>query len=92
MTSRNLRILFVAAALAGTSLVQTAHATPGSGFAPSPVVIGHYGPLDVKTESDKVGHWGMNLKTKDDPTSTPIASWSVRARSADGTITRRPFS
>ena len=41
-------------------------ATPGSGFAPSPVVNGHFGSLDVKTESEKTGHWGMILKTKDD--------------------------
>ncbi|MFL6755481.1 MAG: cupin domain-containing protein [Sphingomicrobium sp.] len=30
------------------------------------IVTGHYGSLDVKTESNKVGHWGMILKTKDD--------------------------
>jgi quercetin dioxygenase-like cupin family protein len=41
-------------------------ATPGSGFVPSPVVSGHFGSLDVKTESDKVGKWAMILKTKDD--------------------------
>jgi len=43
-----------------------AFATPGSGFTPTPIVNGHFGSLDVKTEDDKTGHWGMILKTKDD--------------------------
>ena len=46
--------------------VEPASATPGSGFAPSPIVNGHFGTLDVKTENDKTGHWGMILKTKDE--------------------------
>jgi quercetin dioxygenase-like cupin family protein len=36
------------------------------GFTVTNIVTGHYGSLDVKSESNKVGHWGMILKTKDD--------------------------
>jgi len=41
-------------------------ATPGSGFAPSPIVNGHFGTLNENTASDKTGEWGMILKTLDD--------------------------
>lgn len=56
----------IGAILASSLIGGSAMATPGSGFAPAPIVNGHFGPLDVKTESDKVGKWGMILKTKDD--------------------------
>jgi quercetin dioxygenase-like cupin family protein len=36
------------------------------GLSVTNIVTGHYGTVDVKTESQKVGHWGMILKTKDD--------------------------
>jgi quercetin dioxygenase-like cupin family protein len=39
--------------------------TPGSGFAPSPIVNGHFGTLNENTASDKTGQWGMILKTLD---------------------------
>lgn len=54
------------AILASSLTAGSAMATPGSGFGPSPIVNGHFGQLDVKTEGDKVGKWGMILKTKDD--------------------------
>lgn len=38
-------------------------ATPGSGFAPSSVSVGHYDALDVKAE--KTAKWDLFLKTKD---------------------------
>ena len=67
----NIKHLTNGAAIAALTLVTSlqtgsADATPGTGFVPSPIVIGHYGSIDVKTESNKVGHWGMILKTKDD--------------------------
>jgi quercetin dioxygenase-like cupin family protein len=63
----NLRARAHVAALIGASLLAApALATPGSGFQPSPIVNGHFGKVDVKTESEKVGKWGMILKTKDD--------------------------
>ncbi|MDQ2675784.1 MAG: cupin domain-containing protein [Actinomycetota bacterium] len=43
-----------------------AHATPGSGLTITPIVNGHYGTLQVNTEGDKTGKWGMILKTLDD--------------------------
>jgi quercetin dioxygenase-like cupin family protein len=36
------------------------------GLSVTNIVTGHYGSIDVKTENNKVGHWGMILKTKDD--------------------------
>jgi quercetin dioxygenase-like cupin family protein len=68
MINKHLNGMALVAALVAPVALPTgsAEATPGSGFAPSPIVVGHYGSLDVKTESDKVGHWGMVLKTKDD--------------------------
>ena len=40
--------------------------TPGSGFAPSPIVNGHFGTLNENTANDKTGQWGMILKTLDE--------------------------
>ncbi len=51
----------VAAMVAGP-----AFATPGSGFAPSPIVNGHFGTLNENTVDSKTGKWGMILKTLDD--------------------------
>ena len=59
-------VLATAIACAAAFSVAPALATPGNGFVPSGISAGHYGTIDVKTESDKVGHWGMMLKTKDD--------------------------
>lgn len=36
------------------------------GLSVTNLVTGHYPALDVKTENEKVGHWGMILKTKSD--------------------------
>ncbi len=41
-------------------------ATPGSGFAPSPVVNGHFGELNINTAENKTDKWGLHLKTLDD--------------------------
>lgn len=46
-----------------SSLVAPALATTGSGFAPAPIVNGHFGTLHVNTPSNKTGKWGLNLKT-----------------------------
>jgi quercetin dioxygenase-like cupin family protein len=43
-----------------------AMATPGSGFAPSPIVNGSFGNLHVNTSSDKTDKWGLILKTLDE--------------------------
>lgn len=58
--------LSVSGALACLSVLAPASAlaTSGSGFSGAPLVTGHYGSLDVKT--DKVQKWDMFLKTKDD--------------------------
>lgn len=64
---RTIAIGASAAALLGSSLlVVPALATPGSGFAPSLIVNGHYGTLHVNTPGDKTGKWGLILKTLDD--------------------------
>ena len=54
-----------AAALLASGIAAPAFATPPSGLTVANIVTGHYGSIDVKTESNKVGHWGMILKTKD---------------------------
>ena len=54
--------VLIASALAAAQ----AHATPGSGFAPSPIVNGHFGTLSENTADNKTGSWGMILKTLDD--------------------------
>lgn len=35
------------------------------GFAPTGIVIGHFGTLHVNTAGEKTGKWGMMLKTLD---------------------------
>jgi quercetin dioxygenase-like cupin family protein len=52
--------------LASPMTISPAIATPGSGFAPSPVVNGHFGTLTVNTAENKTGNWGLVLKTLDD--------------------------
>ncbi len=54
------------ALVASSFLVVPALATPGSGFAPNPIVSGHFGTLQVNTPGDKTGKWGLFLKTLDD--------------------------
>ncbi|NUT00781.1 MAG: cupin domain-containing protein [Sphingomonas sp.] len=62
----------VCAALITSSLFAVpAFATPGSGFAPSPIVTGTFGTLHVNTSNDKTDKWGLILKTLD---STDIAA------------------
>ena len=70
-------IRFLVLRMAATALVATsissvpAVATPGSGFAPSGVVSGHFGVLNINTAEDKTGKWGLHLKTLD---NTDIAT------------------
>ena len=55
-----------ASALIASFLISTpAFATPGSGFAPSPIVSGNFGTLSVNTSKDKTDKWGLILKTLD---------------------------
>lgn len=62
--NRILRFIPVSAMLIASSIVSaTASATPGSGFAPSPIVNGTFGTLTVNTSNDKTDKWGMILKT-----------------------------
>ena len=53
-------------ALLASAIAAPAVASPPSGLSVTNLVTGHYGSIDVKTENNKVGHWGMNLMTKDD--------------------------
>jgi len=53
-------------ALFATCLISApAAATPGQGFAPSPIVSGNFGTLSVNTSKDKTDKWGLILKTLD---------------------------
>ena len=67
---RSIKIIALATATgalaASAYLSAPALATPGSGFAPSPVVNGHFGVLNENTADNKTGSWGMILKTLDD--------------------------
>jgi len=54
------------AGLLASGIAAPAFATQGSGVTVTNIVNGHFGTLDIKTENNKVGHWGMILKTKDD--------------------------
>lgn len=64
MQNKSRRIFVgVAVAMATTSLMSPALSTPGSGFAPNPVVNGHFGTLNVNTADKKTDKWGMHLKT-----------------------------
>jgi quercetin dioxygenase-like cupin family protein len=60
-----LRFTTVIAVAASTLLATPAIATPGSGFAPSPIVSGNFGTLNVNTSKDKTDKWGLILKTLD---------------------------
>lgn len=63
----NMTSAIPAGALVAVALaVAPAAATPGSGFAPSPIVNGHFGVLNENTAGDKTGSWGMILKTLND--------------------------
>jgi quercetin dioxygenase-like cupin family protein len=66
---RNSQIIKTSAAavlIASTIFATPALATPGQGFAPSPVVNGSFGRLNVNTAGDKTGKWGLILKTLDE--------------------------
>ena len=52
-----------AAALASAVIVSPALATPGHGFAPSGIVVGHYGPIDVDSTWSP---WEMHLTATPD--------------------------
>ena len=51
--------------LASSLLAVPAAATPGEGFAPNPIVSGHFGVINMNTAGDKTGKWGLHLKTLD---------------------------
>ena len=63
-----MRINTTAFIFASASLVVSAPAaaTPGSGFAPNPVVNGHFGTFSMNTAGDKTGKWGLILRTLDE--------------------------
>lgn len=61
-----IRATRIGAAIAFSLSAVQATATPGSGFAPSPIVNGHFGTLNVNTADNKTDKWGMALKTLDD--------------------------
>ena len=54
------------AVLAATCFAATPAFAQPVGLSVTNLFTGHYGALDVKTENQKVGNWGMMLKTKDD--------------------------
>lgn len=54
-----------AALITSSSMVAPALATPGSGFAPSSIISGNFGTLNINTAGDKTGKWGLHLKTLD---------------------------
>ena len=51
--------------IASSFFLSPALATGGSGFAPAPIVNGHFGTLNINTAGDKTGKWGLILKTLD---------------------------
>ena len=57
---------FAGALLASAVFAAPASGTPGSGFAPSPIVNGSFGKIGVNTSSDKTDKWGLILKTLDE--------------------------
>ena len=65
------RIVYVGSAACALACSSVALATPGSGFAASPVVTGHFGTLLVNTADAKTDKWGLVLKTLD---STDISA------------------
>lgn len=66
MIRNRLKLIGLGAALAGLGMaINPALATPGSGFAPSPIVNGHFGTLTINTADAKTDKWGMVLKTLD---------------------------
>ena len=69
---RTVTVSAAAAALIASSIfVVPALATPSSGFAPSLIVSGNFGTLNMNTAGDKTGKWGLHLKTLD---NTDIAA------------------
>ena len=66
MTFRKTLSIASAAALVASSLwIVPAVATPGNGFAPNPIVNGHFDTLNENTAGAKTGKWGLILKTLD---------------------------
>ncbi len=66
MNRNQLSFTGIGAAVLGLAMGATpALATPGSNFAPSPIVNGHFGTLTVNTADAKTDKWGMVLKTLD---------------------------
>jgi len=64
--NRTIRLTVASSLLMASVLSAPALATPGSGFAPSPIVNGNFGTLGVNTSSQKTDKWGLVLKTLDE--------------------------
>ena len=63
-SNRKAKAALTLGAIAAISLAAAqAIATPGSGFSGAPISNGNFGALDIK--ADKLGHWDLLLKTKD---------------------------
>lgn len=64
---RNIRTIVRGIVLLGAaSSAMAALATPGSGIAVSNIANGRFGTIQVNTDGDKTGKWGMLLKTLED--------------------------
>jgi quercetin dioxygenase-like cupin family protein len=64
---RTVRLATISAILVTSTIsLGPAVATPGSGFAPSPIVNGHFDKLSINTAGDKTGKWGLIMKSLDD--------------------------
>lgn len=61
-----IRFSTASAILLASTISVPALATPGSGFAPSPIVSGNFGTLGINTSNQKTDKWGLILKTLDD--------------------------
>ena len=76
------------ALVASPIAISQAAATPGSGFAPSPIVNGHFGALSVNTADKKTGQWGLILKTLDDADIGAYSGWHAHPAPAYITVTQ----
>src|SRR4030095_17223140 len=56
-------LVFAPALFASGFMIAPAMATPGSGFTPSGIVTGHFGPLDVNSTW---GAWHLDLEATPD--------------------------
>ncbi|WP_347717726.1 cupin domain-containing protein [Sphingomonas sp.] len=64
--NKTMKSTTIVALFASALWVAPASATSSSGFSRVGLANGQFGTLNVNTESDKTGKWGMLLRTKDD--------------------------